>query len=78
MPYTFESKESFESELNLKIKGNNNTPDYIQIRDEDLTLIAYISSSNIDQAIDECRLNNISDRIKSMVKDISYNKIEKI
>ena len=40
----------------LKIQGTKKIPDYIQIRDEDFTLVAYFRINNPRRALARCNL----------------------
>jgi hypothetical protein len=42
----------------LKTKGNGVVPDYIQVRDENHSIIGYFKASNIEKGLDEIRLYN--------------------
>ncbi len=62
----------------LKIKGTKKIPDYIQIRDEDFTLIAYYKINNPRRALARCNLLDKMDALKEAAIDLSYGKIEKL
>tara|TARA_B100000700_G_C14928998_1_gene800961 strand:- start:122 stop:334 length:213 start_codon:yes stop_codon:yes gene_type:complete len=51
----------------LKIKGTNKIPDFVQIRDEKLSLKAYF---RLDQLEIGLKKNNISDKKGKLIKHI--------
>ncbi|MFN3344026.1 MAG: fructose-6-phosphate aldolase [Chloroherpetonaceae bacterium] len=42
----------------LKTKGKGVVPDYIQVRDENQSIIGYFKASNIEKGLDEIRLDD--------------------
>lgn len=62
----------------LKIQGTHKIPDYIQIRDENFTLIAYFRISNPKTALSRCNLLEKQDEILRIAKDLEYGKIRKL
>ncbi|NVO03361.1 MAG: fructose-6-phosphate aldolase [Bacteroidetes bacterium] len=62
----------------LRIKGSAKIPDYIQIRDNDFTLIAYFRPENPDKAIERCGLAEHALEIKTMIEKLEYGKISKL
>jgi hypothetical protein len=62
----------------LKIKGTQKIPDYIQIRDENLTLIAYFRINNPRTALTRCRLIDKLDKIMEIAGELEYGKIRKL
>ncbi|HNW73076.1 MAG: hypothetical protein PHP04_10810 [Bacteroidales bacterium] len=62
----------------LKIQGTQKIPDYIQIRDENFTLIAYFKISNPKTALSRCKLLERQDEILRIAKDLEYGKIRKL
>ena len=61
----------------LKIKGTNKIPDFVQIRDEEMTLIAYFRLNQIAEGLKKNGLENDTKRISSLVESIPYGKIYK-
>ena len=63
----------------LKIKGTKKIPDFVQIRDKDMTLVAYFRLSQIEhglkkngiekEVLEECE--NLEDEFKYIKKKIS-------
>ncbi len=42
----------------LKTKGKGVVPDYIQVRDENQSIIGYFKANNIEKGLDEIRLQD--------------------
>lgn len=61
----------------LKIKGTKKIPDFVQIRDAEMTLIAYFRLSQIEQGLKKNGLENKSNEITDLLKEIPYGKIYK-
>tara|TARA_B100000902_G_C27144599_1_gene830446 strand:+ start:257 stop:472 length:216 start_codon:yes stop_codon:yes gene_type:complete len=59
----------------LKIKGTKIIPDFIQIRDEKMTLIAYFRVSQIERGLEK---NNLKEYAKEMVEIITKLKFGRI
>ena len=62
----------------LKIQGTGKIPDYIQIRDQDFTLIAYFRINNPKTALARCNLLHRMDKILQIAKELEYGKIQKL
>ena len=61
----------------LKVKGSAKIPDYIQIRDDKFTLIAYFIAKNVDNVMDKIEISLKLSDIKKIIIDIPYGKIYK-
>ena len=61
----------------LKIKGTTTIPDFVQIRDENLTLRAYFRLSQVEKGLKKNNLANESKGILSLLKKIPFGKIHK-
>ncbi len=69
----------------LKIKGTKKIPDFVQIRDENLSLIAYFRPDQIDRGKNELtekglKKNNIKDnngKLKDFINNMPFGKIFK-
>ncbi len=61
----------------LKIKGTNKIPDFVQIRDEHMTLIAYFRLSQISIGLKKNGLEKELEEITSLLEKIPYGKIHK-
>ena len=62
----------------LKIKGKSKIPDYIQIRDENFTLIDYFRVDRPIKNLDKIGLAGKEDYIKSIIDDLPFGKLTKI
>ncbi len=62
----------------LKIQGTTQIPDYIQIRDDDFTLIEYFRSKNIDKIIERLGLKHKQKEIIETINNVPYAKLKKI
>jgi len=61
----------------LKIKGTDKIPDFVQIRDSEMTLIAYFRLSQVDQGL---RKNGFTEEIleiKKIIENIDFGIIHK-
>jgi len=62
----------------LKIQGTNKIPDFIQIRDNDFTLIAYFRMNNPKRALSRCNLLDRMDLILGIAKDLPYGIVREL
>ncbi|MBE0648560.1 MAG: fructose-6-phosphate aldolase [Bacteroidales bacterium] len=62
----------------VKIQGTTKIPDFIQIRDDDFTLIAYFRINNPRRALNRCNLIDKQDEIIGLAKKLPYGKIIKL
>jgi hypothetical protein len=62
----------------LKIQGTDKIPDYVQIRDENFSLIAYFKINNPKTALARCNLLHKIDEILQTAKGLEYGKIQKL
>ena len=61
----------------LKIKGTKKIPDFVQIRDAKMTLIAYFRLNQIEKGLKKNGLELNSEAIKDVINQIPYGKIHK-
>ena len=61
----------------LKIKGTQKIPDFVQIRDEKMTLIAYFRLNQIEKGLIKNNLKQEIEGITSLLNTIPYGKIYK-
>ena len=59
----------------LKIKGTTTIPDFVQIRDENLTLRAYFRLSQVEKGLKKNNLGKESEGITLLLKKIPFGKI---
>ena len=62
----------------IKIEGTTKIPDYIQIRDEDFTLIAYFKVTNPKTALTRCGLIDWMDEILEIARTMEYGKVKRL
>tara|TARA_Y100001954_G_C15621988_1_gene508245 strand:+ start:611 stop:823 length:213 start_codon:yes stop_codon:yes gene_type:complete len=61
----------------LKIKGTETIPDFVQIRDKDLTLLAYFRLSQIEKGLKKSNLEKDLEGLSLLIKKIPFGKIYK-
>ena len=61
----------------LKIKGTNKIPDFVQIRDANMILIAYFRLSQIKQGLKKNDLECETEGISNLLEKMPYGKIKK-
>ncbi len=61
----------------LKIKGTNKIPDFVQVRDQKMTLIAYFRLNQIKQGLKKNGLEDETKGITDLLEKIPYGKIQK-
>jgi len=62
----------------VKIQGTSKIPDFIQIRDDDFTLVAYFRLQNPNRALTRCKLINKQEQILEVAGKLPFGKIEKL
>ena len=61
----------------LKIKGTKTIPDFVQIRDEQMTLCAYFRLSQQESGLKKNNLEAETEGIITLLDSIPYGKIHK-
>ena len=61
----------------LKIKGTNKIPDFVQIRDLEMTLIAYFRLNQVTQGLKKKGLEEHTKEIASLLERMPFGKIHK-
>lgn len=61
----------------LKIKGTNKIPDFVQIRDDNLSLKAYFRADQVDRGLKKNNINDPEGKIKKAIMDSDFGKIFK-
>ena len=61
----------------LKIKGTTKIPDFVQIRDSEMTLVAYFRLNQIKKGLEKNGLQNELDGITTLLQNMPYGKIYK-
>jgi hypothetical protein len=62
----------------MRIQGTKKIPDYIQIRDENFTLIAYFRTNNPVRALTRCNLLVKMDEILAIAAQLPYGEMRKL
>lgn len=62
----------------IKIKGKVNIPDYIQIRDDEFTLLAYFRADRPERALQKIGLTEKEDQINRIIEELPFGKLQKL
>jgi hypothetical protein len=62
----------------MKIKGSGKVPDYVQIRDEDFSLMAYFRITHPKTALARCNLLHKMEEIQRIAGSLEYGKIQRL
>ncbi len=62
----------------IKVKGVAKIPDYVQLRDEKFTLLAYFRVDRPDKSLDKVGLADKADYIMNIIKDLPFGQILKL
>jgi len=62
----------------IKIRGKSKIPDYIQIRDENFTLIDYFRVDRPLKNLDKLGLTGRESYLQSLIKSLPFGKLTKI
>lgn len=62
----------------MKIKGTAKIPDYVQIRDDSFTLIAYFRADRPDKALKKVGLADHTNSIKDIIAELPFGKMRKL
>ena len=62
----------------IKVKGGAKIPDYVQLRDEKFTLLAYFRLDRPEKALEKIGLTAQSDYIMQKIKDLPFGQILKL
>ena len=62
----------------LKIKGTKIIPDFVQIRDENMTLIAYFRLSQAESGLKKNNLEIDSEKILNLLETLPFGKVFKL
>ncbi|MBE51386.1 MAG: fructose-6-phosphate aldolase [Flavobacteriales bacterium] len=60
----------------LKIKGTSKIPDFVQIRDSKMSLLAYFRLDQVDRGLIKNHLNN-NEKLKNKILEMPFGKIHK-
>ncbi len=62
----------------IKVKGVAKIPDYVQLRDDAFTLLAYFRVDRPDKSLDKIGLADKADYIMEVVRELPFGQIKKI
>ena len=62
----------------IKIKGKVKIPDYVQLRDDKFTLVAYFRADRPETALQKYGYGDREAELKQMIMDMPYGKLQKI
>jgi hypothetical protein len=62
----------------LKIKGKAKIPDYVQLRGDDFTLIAYFRVDRPEKALFKCGLGEHEATIIKFIQETPFGKVTKL
>lgn len=62
----------------IKVKGKTKIPDYVQIRDENFTLLAYFRADRPDKALQKIGYGDKISEIKELIDSLPFGKMEKL
>lgn len=62
----------------LKIKGRAKIPDYVQLRDDNFTLLAYFRVDRPEKALAKCGLAEQEAKVIGIINEIPFGKVMKL
>lgn len=62
----------------IKVKGVAKIPDYVQLRDEKFTLLAYFRVDRPEKSLDKVGLADKTEYIMKLVKELPFGQILKL
>jgi hypothetical protein len=62
----------------IKVKGVAKIPDYVQLRDDEFTLLAYFRVDRPDKSLDKVGLSDKTEYIMNIIKDLPFGQILKL
>ena len=62
----------------IKVKGIAKIPDYVQLRDEKFTLLAYFRVDRPDKSLEKLGLSDNLEKIMEIVRNLPFGKIAKL
>ncbi|HZY37336.1 MAG TPA: fructose-6-phosphate aldolase [Mucilaginibacter sp.] len=62
----------------IKVKGVAKIPDYVQLRDDKFTLLAYFRVDRPEKSLDKIGLHDRAGQIMEIVKDLPFGQILKL
>jgi hypothetical protein len=62
----------------IKVKGVAKIPDYVHLRDDAFTLLAYFRVDRPDKSLDKIGLGEKAEYIMQLVKEMPFGQIKKL
>ncbi|GAA4176803.1 MULTISPECIES: fructose-6-phosphate aldolase [Sphingobacterium] len=62
----------------IKVKGVAKIPDYVQLRDDAFTLLAYFRVDRPDKSLDKIGLGEKTEYIMQLVREMPFGQIKKL
>ncbi|MDB5158694.1 MAG: hypothetical protein JWR50_3401 [Mucilaginibacter sp.] len=62
----------------IKVKGVAKIPDYVQLRDDEFTLLAYFRVDRPEKSLDKVGLTDKAEYIMNIVRDLPFGQILKL
>ena len=62
----------------IKVKGVAKIPDYVQLRDDAFTLLAYFRVDRPDKSLDKLGLADKMEQIMDIVREMPFGQIKKL
>ena len=62
----------------IKVKGKSKIPDYVQLRDENYTLVAYFRADRPEKGLEKCGYGSQRDEIKAIIENLPFGKMMKL
>lgn len=62
----------------IKVKGVAKIPDYVQLRDDAFTLLAYFRVDRPDKSLEKIGLGDKAEQIMKIVQELPFGQIKKI
>lgn len=62
----------------IKVKGIAKIPDYVQLRDEQFTLLAYFRVDRPDKSLEKLGLGDKLDYIMEIVRELPFGQVTKL
>jgi hypothetical protein len=62
----------------VKVQGKSKIPDYVQLRDENFTLVAYFRADRPEKALAKCGLAERTEELKTVIDALPFGKMHKL
>jgi len=62
----------------MKVKGVAKIPDYVQLRDDSFTLLAYFRVDRPDKSLDKLGLGGQTEKIMEIVREMPFGQMKKL